>query len=103
MRLAPTFLVLACLTIAWRWAWPGAGCLLPAGGRVQWRAVLSIAGPLWLVGLLFLARWWLERGQGMEDNGPGTVGDGRRRMDDGQMKMDDGQGTRDDGRRTEGC
>jgi hypothetical protein len=69
MHLVPTILVLVALAIAWRWEWLGgglfialgAGYLLLAGSRVHWSAVLFIAGPLFLVGLLFLASWWAGR------------------------------------------
>jgi hypothetical protein len=70
MHLLPTILLLVALAIAWRWAWLGgvlflalgAGYLLLAGSRVDWSADLFIiAGPLFLVGLLFLASWWVGR------------------------------------------
>lgn len=72
MHLVPTFLVLAALAVAWRWAWLGGilflalgvGYLVLMGGQVDWIAVLLIAGPLWLVGLLFLASWWVGREAG---------------------------------------
>jgi hypothetical protein len=76
MHLVPTFLVLIALAIAWRWAWLGGilflalgvGYLVLGGGRVHWSAVLFIAGPLWLVGLLFMASWWVDRGRRTVDD-----------------------------------
>ncbi len=65
MHLIPTALVLAVLAVAWRWEGLGAagflllGCayLMMGGGRVHWTAHLLIAGPLLLLGALFLAHW----------------------------------------------
>ena len=49
-------------TFAWRWEWVGGILLIAlglfyiilAGSRVDWGATLLIAGPLFLVGVLFL-------------------------------------------------
>jgi hypothetical protein len=84
MHLVPTFLVLIALAIAWRWAWLGGilflalgvGYLLLAGSRVHWSAVLFIAGPLWLVGGLFLVSWGMDRGRRAGDDGRQTMDDG---------------------------
>ncbi len=62
-HLIPTAIILLVLGIAWRWEWvgalffPGIGIwyLLTAWGRFHWSVYLVIAGPLFLVGLLFLA------------------------------------------------
>jgi hypothetical protein len=72
MHLVPTSLVLIALVLAWRWEWLGGllflglgtGYLLLAGNRVQWSALLFIAGPLYVVGLLFLVSWRVEAGDG---------------------------------------
>jgi hypothetical protein len=65
MHLIPTGLVLLSLAIAWRWEWVGAVLFFGLGvayivtvrGRAQWDWYLFIAGPLFLVGLLFLLNW----------------------------------------------
>ena len=61
-HLAPAFLVLAIVAIAWRWEWVGAAAFtalavvyLLASPRLDWSLVIS--GPLFLVGLLFLWSW----------------------------------------------
>jgi hypothetical protein len=70
MHLVPTAVILVTLAIAWRWEWVGglvfsglgAWYLITAGGRVHWSACACIAGPLFLVGGLFLANWF-HRGE----------------------------------------
>ena len=65
MHLIPTAILLAALAIAWRWelvggtVFPGLGVLylVMAWGRFHWSAYLTISGPLFLVGLLFLINW----------------------------------------------
>jgi hypothetical protein len=66
MHLIPTALVLGALAISWRWAWVG-GILFPAlgswylvtsWGRFHWSSYAVIAGPLFLLGLLFAIDSW---------------------------------------------
>jgi ABC-type enterochelin transport system permease subunit len=65
MHLIPTALIVVALLIAWRWAWVGAVLFFGLGvlyivtmhGRARWDWYLLIAGPLFLVGLLFLLNW----------------------------------------------
>ena len=69
IHLIPTFVVLACLVLAWRREWFGVGAnillgilyIVIAWGRFHWSAYLVIAGPLFLIGLLFLVEWIYER------------------------------------------
>jgi hypothetical protein len=65
MHLIPTAILLAVLAVSWRWEWVG-GVLFPAlgvfylvtcWGRFHWSAYVVIAGPLFLVGALFLLNW----------------------------------------------
>ena len=65
LHLIPTGILLIVLAIAWRWEWVG-GVLFPAlgawylvscWGRFHWSAYVMISGPLFLVGVLFLANW----------------------------------------------
>lgn len=69
MHLIPTALVLVLLAICWRWDWVG-GVVFPAlgflyvamfWGRFAWSAYALIAGPLALLGALFLASWRVGR------------------------------------------
>ena len=68
MHLVPTFLILIALAVAWRWEWVGAllfaalgvWYLVMAGGKVHWSALLFIAGPLLLLGVLFGVNWLLR-------------------------------------------
>lgn len=63
MHLIPTALLLLVLAVAWRWQ--GAGAFLYAGLALlwllefgpegEWPAYLAVAGPLFVIGLLFLA------------------------------------------------
>ncbi len=66
MHLLPTFAVLVVLAIAWRWEWVGAVLFAGlgvayifsiAGRGLDWSVYLLISGPLFLIGLLFLANW----------------------------------------------
>lgn len=47
MHLVPTALILAALAMTW--------------GRFHWSAYALIAGPLFLLGLLFEIDWWYAR------------------------------------------
>jgi hypothetical protein len=65
VHLIPTWIVLALLFAAWRRAWIGAAVfpllgalyLVLAWGRFHWSAYVVIAGPLFLLGLLYGAAW----------------------------------------------
>jgi hypothetical protein len=65
IHLIPTALVLAALAIAWRWEWIGAILFFALGvwyvimawGNFTWTTYLLIAGPLVLIGALFLVNW----------------------------------------------
>ena len=69
MHLIPVFIVLLVLALAWRHELLGAGifCALAvvyvatAGVRMHWSASAAIAGPLMLIGALFISSWWLRR------------------------------------------
>jgi hypothetical protein len=62
----PTAVVLAVLAISWRWAWAGGVMYLSLGawyltttrGRFPGATYVVIAGPLFLLGLLFEIDWW---------------------------------------------
>jgi hypothetical protein len=65
MHLIPTIILLALLAVSWRWEWVG-GVVFPAlgliylvnsWGRFHWSAYVLIAGPLFLLGTLFLLSW----------------------------------------------
>jgi hypothetical protein len=65
MHLIPTGLLLIVLVIAWRWEWAGALLYIGLGlwysltfarHHPQW--ILTIAGPIFLIGALFLAGWF---------------------------------------------
>ena len=65
MHLVPTGIMLMALAIAWRWEWVGAilfaslgtGYVVMAWGKFDWITYLLIAGPLFLIGALFLVNW----------------------------------------------
>jgi hypothetical protein len=65
VHLLPAILLLATVALAWHRAWIGALVFLAAAalyagmnpGRPDW--ILTISGPLALVGLLYLASWLL--------------------------------------------
>ncbi len=65
MHLIPTAVTLAVLAVAWRWEGIGGvlflvlgGCYLAlSSGWARWPAGLAIAGPLFLIGALFLIDW----------------------------------------------
>jgi hypothetical protein len=65
MHLIPTALIVVALLVAWRWEWVGAVLFFGLGvlyivtvhDRASWDWYLFIAGPLFLVGLLFLLNW----------------------------------------------
>ena len=65
IHLIPTGIILIALVIAWRWEWVGAilftafgaWYVIMAWGRFDWTVYLLIAGPLFLIGALFLVNW----------------------------------------------
>ena len=65
MHLVPTGLVVATLIVAWRWEWVGAALFFGLGvtyiatmwGRFDWGTYAIIAGPAFLMGVLFLLNW----------------------------------------------
>ena len=70
MHLLPTFALLAVLALAWRWPLVGGITALVAAGAFllrfgfawgsEWPNYLLILGPPIMVGLMFLADWWLR-------------------------------------------
>ena len=66
IHLTPAALILAAVVASWRREWIGAvafvgfaiGYASLALNRPDW--ILAISGPLFLVGILFLASWWLS-------------------------------------------
>src|ERR1051326_2080137 len=65
LHLIPTGIILVVLAVAWRWPWFGAiffpamalWYLLAMWGRFRWPTYMIIAGPLFLLGILFLWDW----------------------------------------------
>jgi hypothetical protein len=70
MHLIPTGILAVVLVISWRWEWVGgvlftvlgALYLVMAWGKFHWSVYLTMSGPLFLVGVLFLINW-LYRGE----------------------------------------
>jgi len=68
IHLAPALLLLAVVTVAWRFAWVGAVMFIglaalyaaAAAGHLAW--ILIIAGPMALAGALYLLSWLALRG-----------------------------------------
>lgn len=68
IHLIPTAVLLAALTLSWRWEWlggilfPGLGILYLVTTRgLHWSAYAVISGPLFLAGILFLVSWQYQR------------------------------------------
>ena len=65
MHLIPTGLIAVALIVAWRWEWVGAVLFFGLGvayivtvhERAPWDWYVFIAGPAFLMGLLFLLNW----------------------------------------------
>jgi len=65
IHLIPVYIVLAVLAVAWRWEWTGAVLFTALGifyivmawGRFPIIAYVTIAGPAFVLGALFLANW----------------------------------------------
>jgi hypothetical protein len=63
IHLAPAAVLLAVVALAWRWAWVGAAAFIGLAlayaasnaGRPDW--ILTISGPLSIVGALFFWSW----------------------------------------------
>lgn len=71
IHLIPALVLVAVLVLAWRWEWIGAvlyaaaGTLyvitvlplrIPRAAKVSW--ILTIAGPAFLLAIMFLVNWW---------------------------------------------
>jgi hypothetical protein len=69
MHLIPTGIIVVVLVISWRWEWVGgvlftvlgALYLVMAWGKFHWSVYLTMSGPLFLVGVLFLINWLYRR------------------------------------------
>ena len=69
IHLIPTWIVLIVLALSWRREWVGgilftalgALYLIKFWGRFHWSAYVCIAGPLFLVGVLFFLSWLSRR------------------------------------------
>jgi hypothetical protein len=65
MHLIPTMLVVVALAVSWKWEWIGGLLFIGLGllhiyfkwGQLPWYDVMMIAGPAFLVGVLFLLNW----------------------------------------------
>ena len=65
IHLVPVYIILIALVIAWRWEWIGAILFNALGlfyiiwvwGKFPLVTYVSISGPLFLVGMLFLFNW----------------------------------------------
>ncbi len=65
IHLIPTYLLLLVLVVTWRWEWVGAVVFPTLGAwyvswawtRFPWMTSAIMAGPLFLVGALFLLNW----------------------------------------------
>jgi hypothetical protein len=68
MHLIPTFIIVIVLIISWRWEWIGALIFIIlslfyvvwAWGRFHLVAYVTISGPLFLIGILFLMNWFYK-------------------------------------------
>lgn len=66
MHLIPTGIILIALGFAWRWEHIGAIAFILIGvgftiffsTSAEWMTFLIISGPLFLIGILFLAHWY---------------------------------------------
>ena len=69
IHLIPTAVVLGAVAVSWRWGWAGglvflalaAWYVMTSWGRFHWSTYVVIAGPLFLLGLLFETDWWYAR------------------------------------------
>ena len=68
MHLIPTFIIVIILIISWRWEWIGAFIFIALSlfylvwtwGRFPFVNYVLIAGPLFLIGVLFLMNWYFN-------------------------------------------
>ncbi len=66
IHLIPVFVIIIVLVLSWRWAWVGgllyvifgAAYIITAWGKFVLSAYLFIAGPLFLIGVLFWINWY---------------------------------------------
>jgi hypothetical protein len=68
MHLLPNFVLLAVVAFAWRWPWLGgvgflgfAALYLARFGGFDWSVYVLMAGVPTLIGLLYLADWYVRR------------------------------------------
>lgn len=63
MHLAPALLVLAVVAVSWRWEWVGGTVFIALAvfyaveARDHWNWIVVVAGPMLVVGALFLVSW----------------------------------------------
>jgi hypothetical protein len=65
LHLIPTALVLVAAALGWRWQWAGGLLFVALSGlyivatyeRAHWSWYILVAGPLFVIGILFLAGW----------------------------------------------
>jgi hypothetical protein len=65
IHLVPTFIILLVLLLSWKHEWVGAiifpilgiAYIIASWGKFHWSAFVLIAGPLLLIGILFLIVW----------------------------------------------
>lgn len=66
IHLVPVYLILVALAIAWRWERVGSILFVALGflyiitawGQFPWSVYLVVAGPAFLIGILFLVDWF---------------------------------------------
>ena len=77
IHLIPTWIGLVILAITWRWEWVGALLFPVLGafyifafrGKFVWYTYAIIAGPLFLLGVLFLLNFYLAQSDHVHANG----------------------------------
>jgi hypothetical protein len=66
IHLIPTFILIALLVVSWKWEWIGGIAFIVLGifyivwawGRFQLSVYFLIAGPLFIIGILFFLNWF---------------------------------------------
>jgi len=66
IHLIPTFILIALLVVSWKWEWIGGIAFFALGifyivwawGRFQLSAYFMIAGPLFVISILFFLNWF---------------------------------------------